>query len=61
LKKGYRIAVAFDRAIQQQDMVWSRSQIKWSTQLPLKAAVKTQQVREERWRETTRMIALQQG
>ena len=47
--------------IQQQDVVRSGSPIKWSTPLPLMATVKTQHVREERWRETTRMMVLQQG
>ncbi len=47
--------------IQQQDVVRGRSSIKWSTPLPLMATVQTQQIREERWRETTRMKALQQG
>jgi hypothetical protein len=47
--------------IQQQDVVRSRSSIKWSTPIPLMATVQTQQIREERWRENTRMMALQQG
>ena len=36
------------------------SPIKWSMPLPLMATVKTKMVREERWRETTRMVVLKQ-
>jgi hypothetical protein len=47
--------------IQQQDVFRNDSPIKWSMSQPLMATVKTQHVREGKWRETTRMMVLQQG
>ena len=44
----------------QQEVVWSGSPIKWSTPLALMETVKTQHIWEERWREYTKMMVLQQ-